>query len=113
MKKANKQLKDLVAGLQSSENEAVNKPVFKVKTKEKPIPKKVLKNLPLSKRELEVVLMLRQGLRNKDIARKLHLVDKSVSTYIRRIYKKINLSPDLNIYALITTLEKKGIFEDL
>lgn len=46
----------------------------------------------LSQRELSILLLLRQGLRNIDIARKLYLSEKTVSAHKRNIMLKLDVS---------------------
>jgi DNA-binding NarL/FixJ family response regulator len=46
----------------------------------------------LSSREVAVLLMLRQGLRNKDVARKLHLSEKTISAHKRNALHKLQIS---------------------
>lgn len=55
----------------------------------------------LSDRELQVLIMLASGMRNKVVAEKLCISPKTVSTYRYRIFKKLNLdtSEQLNAYA--------------
>lgn len=45
----------------------------------------------LSEKELAVLLLLRQGLRNKDIAEKLYLSEKTISAHKRNILAKLNI----------------------
>lgn len=62
----------------------------------------VLPHLLLSDRELSVFRHLASGLNNSDIARRLFLSDKTVSTYKSRILTKMNLrnQTDLVRYAI-------------
>ena len=46
----------------------------------------------LSQRELTVLIALAQGLSNKDVANKLHLSEKTVSTYKFRIQTKLGVN---------------------
>lgn len=46
----------------------------------------------LSPKETAVLLLLRQGLRNKDVARKLHLSEKTISAHKRNILLKLEIS---------------------
>ena len=46
---------------------------------------------PLSEREREVLVMLAQGIPNKEIADKLGISYETVHTYIRRIYEKLQV----------------------
>lgn len=57
--------------------------------------------MKLSKRELEIALLLKEGAKNRDIALKLEIDQKTVSTYITRIRKKVGLSQDVNTYIIV------------
>jgi DNA-binding NarL/FixJ family response regulator len=46
----------------------------------------------LSQKEMEVLLLLRQGLRNKDIARKLYLSEKTISAHKHNILLKLGVT---------------------
>lgn len=63
----------------------------------------------LSRRELDVLELLKEGYKNKLIATVLGLDEKTISTYIRRIKIKIGfngfLDSQCNTYAIV----KKGI----
>lgn len=54
--------------------------------------KKVESHIKLSARETEVLNLLLEGHRNKDIARELEINEKTVSTYKSRLLKKLNLN---------------------
>lgn len=45
----------------------------------------------LSEKELAVLLLLRQGLRNKEIAERLYLSEKTISAHKRNILHKLNI----------------------
>lgn len=51
----------------------------------------------LSAREMEVLLMLADGLRVADIARAINLSPKTVATYKYRIYEKLNTRSDVDM----------------
>lgn len=51
----------------------------------------------LSERELQVMLMLMEGIRINDISDKLHLSPKTVSTYRYRIYDKLGIHSDMEL----------------
>ena len=51
----------------------------------------------LSAREMEVMLMLADGLRVADIAQAMHLSPKTVATYKYRIYEKLNTRNDVDM----------------
>lgn len=61
----------------------------------------------LSSRELEVLKLLSEGKRNKDIAVELELSEKTVSTYRSRLMKKLNVS---NLVELIKMSERERIY---
>jgi len=49
------------------------------------------KNNNLTKREHEILLMLAQGLRNKEIARKLNLTESTIKVHVQNILRKLEL----------------------
>lgn len=51
----------------------------------------------LSDREMEVMLMVIQGIEVKKIAQKLHLSSKTVHSYRSRIFQKLNVDSDMNL----------------
>ncbi|MGH2510368.1 MAG: response regulator [Ktedonobacteraceae bacterium] len=56
-------------------------------------PKKLIKSkrsLPLSQREQEVLALIRQGQRNREIAALLHISEATVHKHIQNIFKKLN-----------------------
>ena len=46
---------------------------------------------PLSERELEILRLLTQGLRNRDIAGRLHLAEGTVKNYVSSLMAKLNV----------------------
>ncbi len=54
----------------------------------------------LSAREMQVMLMLTQGLKNQQIADKLYLSPKTVSTYRYRIFDKLGVKNDVELIHL-------------
>jgi DNA-binding CsgD family transcriptional regulator len=63
----------------------------------------------LSKRELEVLIGLARGERNTDIATRLQLSKKSVSTYRSRVFEKLKVESNAQ---LATFVERSGLFDD-
>ncbi|MGF1748541.1 MULTISPECIES: response regulator transcription factor [Vibrio] len=61
----------------------------------------------LSKRELIVLKLLTEGHRNKEVARRLNISDKTVSTYKKRVLDKFNVD---NIMDLIPESSVRGGF---
>lgn len=59
----------------------------------------------LSDREYQILLELLKGTSQKEVADKLHLHHSSIATYRSRIYKKINVSNQIELY------EKARLFE--
>jgi len=51
----------------------------------------------LSKREMQVLMMIIQGLRNQEIADSLCVSIKTVSTYRHRLYEKLNIGTDVEL----------------
>lgn len=51
----------------------------------------------LSERELEVLKLLAQGLKNKQIGNKLHLNEKTISTYKLRLLSKLEVNNTLDL----------------
>ena len=47
---------------------------------------------PLSQREIEVLQLLAQGMRNKEIAAKLFISPETVKKHLNNIYGKLNIS---------------------
>jgi DNA-binding NarL/FixJ family response regulator len=57
----------------------------------------------LSKRELEVLMTISQGLSNKEVADKLHLSEKTVKNYATNLFKKLKVYD--RVQATITALQ--------
>jgi two-component system nitrate/nitrite response regulator NarL len=70
-----------------------------------PAPTDSQKNL--SEREKEILTLLAEGMPQKEISNHLELSDSTVSTYIRRIYKKLKVQ---NVAAAIHKAHKAGLF---
>ncbi|WNH10089.1 response regulator transcription factor [Thalassobellus suaedae] len=66
------------------------------------------KQIKLSKRETTVVQFMAAGMKNKTIAETLDINEKTVSTYILRLKKKLGLVNNDNSYIVVTTAIKKG-----
>jgi DNA-binding NarL/FixJ family response regulator len=49
-------------------------------------------DVSLSKKEREIVILISQGLMNKEIADKLCISEQTVKTHISRIFRKVNVS---------------------
>jgi DNA-binding NarL/FixJ family response regulator len=63
----------------------------------------------LSSRELEVALMLARGLAVNEIAKRLHLSAKTVSTYKQRLFEKLGVQHTI---ALAHVLSAHGLLQD-
>ena len=61
----------------------------------------------LSTREEQVMKMLVDGAKNRDIALELGIDQKTISTYINRIRAKLNIDRDVNVYVLVKTYLSK------
>lgn len=51
----------------------------------------------LSERELQIMLMITQGMKVQDIAKKLCLSPKTVNSYRYRIFEKLNIKSDVDL----------------
>lgn len=67
------------------------------------------KQIKLSHREYEVLCMLKEGLHNKDIAVKLNINVKSISTYVRRLKTKTGTFGK-NSYVTVKAAEERDYF---
>ncbi|MDH5766506.1 MAG: response regulator [Gammaproteobacteria bacterium] len=63
----------------------------------------------LSQRELQVLIMISQGMRTNMISDKLSLSPKTVSTYRKRLHEKLDVSNDVEMMRLAI---KHGILDD-
>ena len=63
----------------------------------------------LSKRELEILTLLADGMLKKEIAQKLNISAATVATYIRRMYEKLEVK---NAPAAIAQAYRRGIFKN-
>lgn len=63
---------------------------------------------PLSKREIEVLELIAEGMLNKQIAKKLFISEKTVKNHVSNIFKKLNVSDRTQaaIYALKHNIKK-------
>lgn len=60
----------------------------------------------LSRQQHDIIVLVRAGLKNKDIATAMGLSIKTTSTHLMRIYEKFGLDSSKNVYYLITKLEE-------
>lgn len=51
----------------------------------------------LSQREMQVLMMIIQGMKNQDISDSLHLSPKTVSTYRHRLFEKLDVGTDVEL----------------
>ena len=63
----------------------------------------------LSQRELQVLIMISQGMRTNTISEKLNLSPKTISTYRKRLHDKLDVSNDVEMMHLAI---KHGIIEE-
>lgn len=59
----------------------------------------------LSERELTVLKLLTEGLRNKEVARRLNISDKTVSTYKKRVLEKFDVSNIMDLVPKMNVCE--------
>lgn len=78
--------------------------------KPEPKPKPSIENsAKLTPRELEVLRLLGRGARNKDIAKELHIVERTVKIHVGNILGKLNVS---NRTEAVTQAIKLGLLKD-
>lgn len=63
----------------------------------------------LSKRELQILMMIAQAHRNNEIAETLNISPKTVSTYRKRLHEKLGVTSDIEMLHLAM---KHGILDD-
>ncbi len=69
----------------------------------------------LSERELQIMLMITQGQKTKQISDKLCLSIKTINSYRYRIFEKLSIKSDVELTLLamrLGILEKQGVLED-
>jgi two-component system nitrate/nitrite response regulator NarL len=52
----------------------------------------VHEDLPLTERERQVILVLSEGISNKEIGRRLGLTEGTVKVHLHRIYRKLGIA---------------------
>jgi DNA-binding NarL/FixJ family response regulator len=62
----------------------------------------------LSDRELQILSLLGQGLRNKEIAERLGVADKTVATYKARLMEKLGITTTMELLACYRALTANG-----
>lgn len=67
------------------------------------------KKISLSKRESVVLELLKAGMKNKEIAKKIGVNEKTISTYILRTRKKLGVDNKYNVYYLVNKAIEKGV----
>jgi DNA-binding NarL/FixJ family response regulator len=87
--------KELIAQLKSVQKQSGSKSVKKFST-----------HLKISKRELEIIRLLQQGLQSKQIAEALGISDRTVAKHRENIMKKCNVS---NVTELLYFLQKNEV----
>lgn len=61
----------------------------------------IIANLNLTEREKEILLLLVQGMQNKDIGGKLFISEGTVKTHIQNIYKKLGVRNRVQLFNLL------------
>ena len=56
---------------------------------------------PLTPREREVAVLVAEGLADRDIAERLHISHHTVSLYVRRIYRKLDVGSRVALTRLL------------
>lgn len=60
----------------------------------------------LSQRETQIVNYMSKGFNNKTISLLISIDQKTVSTYVQRIRKKLELDKNCNAYLIVATFQK-------
>ncbi|MCK4761155.1 MAG: response regulator [Candidatus Aminicenantes bacterium] len=68
---------------------------------------KAKKLIDLTGREIEILKIMSRGLKNREIAEKLEISEKTVKTHLNRIFKKLGVNSRSK--AILTLMEKKII----
>jgi len=63
----------------------------------------------LSRREIQVLMMVAQGIRTQEISEILNLSPKTISTYRKRLYEKLGVSSDIEMLHLAM---KYGVLDE-
>ena len=75
-------------------------------------PVRIARRLPLTRRQLEILSLLAQGLSNAAISEKLYLSPKTVDSHIGSIYANLDLADDprahRRVKAVLRYLEATG-----
>tara|TARA_R110000868_G_scaffold144542_1_gene363794 strand:- start:5618 stop:5854 length:237 start_codon:yes stop_codon:yes gene_type:complete len=65
----------------------------------------------LSKRELEVLSCIQRGMKNREAAKELNISEKTISTYVMRVKKKLGIENKYNNYFLVTKAISLGYLD--
>lgn len=74
--------------------------------------KPISERLKLSNQEYLVAELTDKGYRNHRISQEMDIHEKTVSTYLRRLYKKSGLAPEYNVHALLIRLKEMGLLNE-
>jgi DNA-binding NarL/FixJ family response regulator len=71
------------------------------------------KTVKLTKRESELVMLVAQGLKNKEIGAELNITENTVKAYLSRLFQKLNVKDrlDLALYGLKNLKARSGPIE--
>ena len=69
---------------------AVSKKLRQLPLAEREMP--VDQNLPLTERQRQIILVLAEGITNKEIGRRLGLTEGTVKVHLHRIYRKLGIA---------------------
>ena len=64
----------------------------------------VHEDLPLTKRERQIIQMLPEGISNKEIGRRLGLTEGTVKVHLHRIYRKLGIANRTALAVLAPTI---------
>ena len=61
-------------------------------------------NLPLTERQRQIILVLAEGITNKEIGRRLGLTEGTVKVHLHRIYRKLGIANRTVLAVLAPTI---------
>ncbi|MBF0295576.1 MAG: AAA family ATPase [Magnetococcales bacterium] len=70
-------------------------------------------NLPLTRRQIEILKLIQAGFSNKEVARRLGITDGTVKQHLVEIYRRLNVNNRTKAAQLVTRAEEPSLFLEL